>query len=155
MTDLYAWAMSRCARRECCRTELRSKLLEKGATTHEADDILQRLTDEGYLDEARYAKAFTSDKFRFDHWGRLKIRYTLLQRGVDETLITAALGRIDDDEYYTALLDFIKSRLLSVSDDDPYRTLQKIMRSAAARGYEPDLVHRALHECLNTDSLEE
>lgn len=56
------------------------KLLAKGATPDEVDETLGRLETESYIDEARYARAFVNDKFRFDHWGRIKIRYALRQR---------------------------------------------------------------------------
>ena len=85
-TDYYAWAARRCAQKEYSRAEMLAKLMEKGAAAAEARDCVDRLAAERYLDDARFAKAFVSDKVRFDHWGRVKIRYALHLKGVADDL---------------------------------------------------------------------
>lgn len=133
----YQWATSRCAQKEYCRSEIAKKLLAKGATPDEVDDTLGRLEAESYIDEARYARAFVNDKFRFDHWGRIKIRYALRQKGVSDFDTDDALALIDDDDYRQALADFIASRRRTTKGDTPYAVNQKIARAAITRGFEP------------------
>lgn len=140
----HQWATSRCAQKEYCRSEIAKKLLAKGATPDEVDETLGRLEAESYIDEARYARAFVNDKFRFDHWGRIKIRYALRQKGVSDFDTDDALALIDDDDYRQALADFIASRRRTTKGDTPYAVNQKIARAAITRGFEPQMVFDAL-----------
>ena len=140
MTDFYLWATSRCAVKEYCCSEIASKLQQKGATPDETEALLERLVNEKYIDEARYAAAFVSDKFRFDHWGRIKINHALRQKGIADSLIREALEAIDEEEYRTMLTEFIQSKRRTTKGDTPYAVNQKIVRSAITRGFEPHLV---------------
>lgn len=148
--DNYAWAAQRCAARECCASDLRTKLLSRGASDDEAAAIIDRLTAENYLDEARYARAFVNDKLRFDHWGKRKIQYALRMKGVADGVIDEALGEVDEEEYTQILADFLHSRLRSTKETDARKLIQKVARSAAARGFEMpqvfDLLHREVSE---------
>ncbi len=145
-TDFYSWATSRCSQKEYCRSDIAQKLRTKGATSAEIEALLERLETERYIDEERYARAFVSDKFRFDHWGRIKIAYSLRQKGINAHTIEDALAQIDDDDYHQSLADFIASRRRTTKADSPYALNQKIARAAITRGFEPQMVFDALGE---------
>lgn len=139
--DLYNWASARCAIKEYCRSEIEAKLISKGATADETAHIVQRLKDEGFIDEQRYAAAFVADKFRFDHWGRTKIRHALRHKGIAEGTVNEAIDqRIDPDDYQQALKDFVASKTRQTKAPDAYTLKQKVARAAIARGFEPYLV---------------
>lgn len=143
-TDLFTYAAALCARKEYCRSEMATKLRMKGAGADETEQLLQHLEREGFIDESRYARAFVRDKFRFDHWGRVKLRYQLLRKGVNDCDIDAALDEIDEQQYREALAEFVKSRRSLSAEDDPFRASQKIARAAISRGFEPNLVFSTL-----------
>ena len=107
-TDYYAWAARRCAQKEYSRAEMLAKLMEKGAAAAEARDCVDRLAAERYLDDARFAAAFVSDKVRFDHWGRVKIRYALHLKGVADDLTEEALAEIDETLYREQLAQYVE-----------------------------------------------
>ncbi|MBR1446763.1 MAG: RecX family transcriptional regulator, partial [Alloprevotella sp.] len=88
---LYAWATARCARSETCRADIRMALARRGIFGEDANDLLDRLEDEGYIDEACYARAFVHDRSRYDRWGRIKIGAALRQKNIASSLINAAL----------------------------------------------------------------
>lgn len=143
--DLYLWGTSRCAVKEYCCSEIASKLAAKGATSEQIDTILNRLQDEHYIDEARYAAAFASDKFRFDHWGRIKISQALRLKGITQHIISEALhNSINEDEYRIGLLDFIKNKRRTTKAANDFTLKQKVARAAISRGYEPPIVFAAL-----------
>ena len=142
---LYLWATSRCALKEYCVSELRTKLTAKGANPEQVEDIVSRLQNEKYVDEGRYAQAFAADKFRFDHWGRIKISQALRLKGISPEAVQAALGTaIEEDEYRLSLLDFIQAKRRTTKAADSYALRQKVARSAISRGFEPHLVFAAL-----------
>lgn len=142
---LYLWATSRCALKEYCTSEMRTKLAAKGADPDQVEDIVSRLQSEKYVDEARYAEAFAADKFRFDHWGRIKISQALRLKGISPALVQDALrSAIEEDEYRLSLLDFIQAKRRTTKAAAPHTLRQKVARSAISRGFEPHLVFAAL-----------
>ena len=143
-TDLYAWAAARCARQECSRRDISTKLVGKGATAAEAREVVDRLVGEGFIDDARYARAFVADKFRFEHWGRVKISYMLHRKGLPDNVVDEALQQIDEAQYAETLKDFLEGKLRTVRAATPYALRQKVARAAISRGFEPDLVFQAL-----------
>ena len=133
-TDLYAWAAARCARQECSRRDISTKLVGKGATAAEAREMVDRLVGEGFIDDARYARAFVADKFRFEHWGRVKISYMLHLKGLPDNVVDEALQQIDEAQYAETLKDFLEGKLRTVRAATPYALRQKVARAARPCG---------------------
>lgn len=140
------WATTRCAQRECCRQDIRKKWLEGGLDTDLAERLLDRLEDEGFIDEARYARAFVHDKLEYDHWGRIKMTQALRLKGIRRSVIDEAMAEHIDEARYREVLRHIlnqKVRTLSFDPNDreeTYKAMQKLVRFAASRGFEPDLI---------------
>lgn len=114
----------------------------------EADEIaliLKYLVKEGYVDEGRYADAFVHDKVRFAKWGRVKISQALWQKRIPADVADAALARIDEDEYMTALKEVAASRYRQTKGATEYERKMKTMKSVCSRGYEPALVRKVLN----------
>ena len=99
---------ARCSTTELCLSDIRKKLDATDLTDEEKEGILHRLLDEGYVDEARYARAFVRDKFRFSGWGRIKIAQGLRAKQIATTDIAEALEEIDEDDYRHALREALK-----------------------------------------------
>lgn len=146
--DPYAWASATCAARECCGSEIASKLCRKGVTRAEAEAVVERLTDEGFIDEERYVRAYVSDKFRFDRWGRIKIRHALRHLNLPEQLVEQALAEISEEDYRTVLADFLAARNRTVKADDDYERYRKLATAALNRGFEPAAVRAELERQL-------
>lgn len=155
------WASSRCARRECCRQDLLDKLLQGGLSAEECDQVLDRLEDEGFLDEDRYARAFTHDKLEYDHWGRIKIAQHLRTKGIRRKSIDMAFDEVIVPAHYRDILHHILIRKAATlrydatDSTERYKTYQKLVRFAASRGFEADLIFDMAEEALQyNDSLQ-
>ncbi len=129
--------MDLCARSEQSSGEIRQKLYRKGITGHEAKKIIDRLIDDSFIDDSRFARAFTNDKTRFALWGRRKIRAGLAAKGITGKEAADALAQIDEDEYAEAA----KARNLDLND---YSERMKLFRHLASRGYEPEAISSAI-----------
>ena len=92
-------AANLCARAEHCRFEIAAKLRQWGTDVQDAERILDWLEDGGFINEERFAQSFVHDKYRFDGWGRTKIRYTLRRYGIGDAAVEAAFREIDEEEY--------------------------------------------------------
>ena len=143
---------SLCATKECCLQDLR-KRLDKSELPEEAQvRILQRLQAERFVDEARFARSFASDKFRFNHWGRIKINYELSQRGIPTALREAALEAIEEEPYRETLTDLLCAKLRSTKAKNAYELVQKLLRFAASRGFESSLALECTRALLHEDA---
>ncbi len=78
-------------RRERSAQEVRAQLERKGVSAETADACLAELTNQGYVDDSRYALMFVHDKRELEGWGSERIRRGLTERGIDRDRIEAAL----------------------------------------------------------------
>jgi len=106
--SLQARAVGYLARREYSRAELRGKLLAAGAaapgtTAEEVDAVLDLLVTQGYLSDARFAKAVVHQKS--GAFSKRAIAHALKSKGVTGDAVTEALsgGEIDDAAALVAL----------------------------------------------------
>ena len=83
-------AMDLLARREHGRVELSRKLQRKGAPAELIESALDRLADEGLLNEGRYLDAYVASRARAGY-GPLRIREELAQRGLLKAQVEEAL----------------------------------------------------------------
>ena len=135
-----------CARGERCESELRTKLRTWQVASSEADAIIDSLRQRRFFDDARYTRAFVSDKLRFAHWGRVKIRMALRAKRIDEDIADEYLDTIDEDLYAKALDAVITAAARRVGEDaaHTYEGRTKIFRAAASRGFESSLAADAI-----------
>ena len=139
-------AAALCSSSEHCIADIREKLSRWGIGEPDARTIVERLVQERFIDEGRYAIAFAKDIFRFSGWGRIKIRYALQQKRIGNSGIVNALSLIDEEAYTTHLADLLEKKSRSINDEDVEVRRSKLLRFAASRGFETDLVFRILKE---------
>src|ERR1700761_2983059 len=88
-----------CAYQERSQQEVRDKLYEWGLWTDAVENIISQLITAGFLNEERFAKAYSLGKFRQKAWGKGKIKQGLKLKKVPDVLIKKALLVIDADDY--------------------------------------------------------
>ena len=126
--------MRLCAGRECCRSDIRRKLADLPAA--QADAILETLCREGYLDDARYARAFARDKSALQGWGSLKIKLALQKKQIDAATIAQALEAIDAPAADARMEQLLRAKWKALArEEDPDRKAAKFFRYALGRGY--------------------
>ena len=137
-----------CAYRERCRQEIRQKLSDLGYWGERADQIMNQLADERFWDESRFAHVFASDKFRLKRWGRMKIRQGLKQKQVPKAFIEEALKEeIAEKDYWKTLLYLAEKKKKTLQKiEHTFELKQKLARFLLQKGYESDLVWKAIME---------
>ncbi|HBZ34331.1 MAG TPA: RecX family transcriptional regulator, partial [Bacteroidales bacterium] len=58
-----------CAKAERCEQDIRRKLMLWNVTQNEAQNIIDELKKDGFIDEKRYCSAYIHDKIMFSKWG--------------------------------------------------------------------------------------
>ena len=135
-----------CSRQEQCTSHIREKLRLWNVNGEDEEKIILKLTEEKFLDDARFAGCYVKDKFKFNGWGRIRISHMLRQKGVDEEFIGNALLQIDEEEWFQTCLGLVQSKFSKLKEEDPFKQKGKLLRYAASRGFESALIYRALDE---------
>ena len=139
-TLTYEQALQRatalCSGSEHCVSDMMEKLSRWGLSRQDSERVVDYLLDERYIDGLRYARAYVSDKVRFSHWGRVKIRAMLRMQRISDSDINEALGNIDEQRYMEILEDLIDAKRRSIGDDASYASRSKIIRFDLQRGFE-------------------
>ena len=137
-----------CAKREYCRSEI----LKKAETAlegdrHTAQEMLDSLVADRFVDDARYAAAFARERSSLTGWGQEKIRYSLMMKGISKADIAAALEQIDPEAAETKLMKLLAKKCNSLQGD-PFIKF-KLIKYALSRGYRYDEVAPAVDNILS------
>ena len=137
-----------CAKREYCRSEI----LKKAETALEGDrqaaqEMLDSLVADRFVDDARYAAAFARERSSLTGWGPEKIRYSLMMKGISKADIAAALEEVDQDAAEAKLLKLLTAKRNALQGD-PFIKF-KLIKYALSRGYRYDDVGPTVENILS------
>ncbi len=135
-----------CSEREKCRSDITEKLQRYSLNPGDIDWVLGRLEEDRFIDESRYAGFYARDKFRFNRWGRVKIRSALAMKKIDEKIIDEALSSIDNEQYLQALRESLQGKDKQLKEKDPWKRKARLFQFAASRGFEQDLIYDIVGE---------
>lgn len=136
-----------CSKGEQCPSDIFEKVQQWGLSESEAARLVAYLTQEKYLDEARFVHAFVHDKFTYQHWGRIKIAYMLRMKGIADSLIENTMDEVISPEPYLATCaDLVRSKIKGMDLPLSPADRAKVFRFAAQRGFESSVVSKALSQ---------
>lgn len=154
-----AQAMNRaatlCSASELAPSDIQDKLIKWGLTPDESSCVIQELTDQGFLDEQRFARAFVHDRHAFNGWGRIKIAYQLRQKGISGDVINDAIATLDDEAYRQTLVELLRAKWRSVKGREPRAAWAAMMRFAASRGFESAVAATCVKQVTHLDAEED
>lgn len=149
---LRSSCMQRCGtllgKRDYTQSRLRTKLQEAGYPSSVIGECIEKLIEAHYLDDRRFAQSYVRSHLR--DRSRLRISHDLKERGIPENLIeeafAAAAEEMDPEQ---AQMDQIR-RWLHKRGYDPgtadYALKQKTMLSLHRKGFETEMIRRAMDE---------
>ncbi|KKC51803.1 regulatory protein RecX [Porphyromonas gulae] len=139
-----------CARTEHCRSEVATKLRQAGADELMIERLLQRLVEDRFIDEERFARAYARDKYRFNGWGPKRIALELAKRHIPDSIIGTTLSDLEEgeDKIEDSLTRLLERKLRSIKDTDDRNQLHKLVRWAVGRGFEYEQVMKEASRLL-------
>ncbi|MBR4136148.1 MAG: RecX family transcriptional regulator [Bacteroidales bacterium] len=123
-----------CAYQERCEADVRKKMVGLAISSAQREEIMRRLIDQKFVDDARFAALFVRGKMRENQWGRLKIRQGLYAKGVDSAIIDQAIADIDPEEYSNMLAEAVAKWKRLNKEDAEDRS--KLIRALLTKGFE-------------------
>lgn len=124
-----------CSKQEKAPADIVSLLKKWNVNSDDHQSVLNKLRAENFINDKRYAAAFTRDKIRFDHWGFVKIRLALQQKGIDRNVIEDVINAIDKAEYKEMIVRELDKKRKSIKGT-PYEIWAKVARYGTSKGFE-------------------
>ena len=143
--------MALCARGEHSSGEMLEKMRRWDVDDEAQARIMQRLINERYVDDERFARAYVNDKIKYNQWGSRRIEQALWQKGIDKETRQAVLAEINDEQYLEVLRPLLKAKARSVKANSEYERQMKLARFAMGRGFTFNLIQQCLPEADNLE----
>jgi regulatory protein len=133
-----------CAYQERCVQELEQKMKAFEVLPSEYAEYVAWLSENNYLNEARFVEIFVRSKFNQKGWGRTKINYELRKRGISASLLAGAWDGIDDQDYIEKARNLLKKKRDEIKSGTSPQRYQKCYNYGLSKGYESSLVRELL-----------
>lgn len=132
------------------RREIEQRLTRNGWNAMIISRVVERLTQAGWIDDARFARLWVEERQRLRPAGLSLLRRELRHKGVDAALIDAALQdhRAEDDEPTRAyaLLEQRKRRYAGLAPEAAGRRMAGLL---SRRGFDGETIYAVVHRMLN------
>lgn len=141
--------MKQCSMVEKCCSDIYRKMREWGFDGVVAQNAIDQLVEQRFVDERRYCRSYVRDKSKVNGWGEMKIRHMLYSKRVPKDVIDWAMTEFLDatvvsDKCYSLL----ERKLKSVKYDDKYQLRNKLVAYGAARGYDIELIKKHIAKLI-------
>ena len=133
--------------------ELAQKLALKGYDDHIINRTINFMKEYNLLNDNNYATMYVKDKSR--NIGKKKIKYSLLQKGIDEEIIESELEKINNDEVKAIVYEMAlkKYKVFSKRENDNYKLTQKLYRFLMGKGYDYDLIKDVVKSIVKSEDF--
>lgn len=144
-SDLYDVALRALMRRAHSVHEMKQKLGRRSDNKLLVQVVMARLKENGYLDDARYAKQFVRYRAESRRQGKFRIARDLRARGVPDRHIESALAELAFESDESSLIrKRIERKLKLFRGEIDDRKLASLYRSLLLAGFPSDLIRREL-----------
>lgn len=150
--ELYTAALRALMRRAHSIHEMRAYLERRAEDKDIVSQVIARLREQNYLDDARYAFEFARQRANGRRQGRFRVARELRARGVPDHYIDAALEAVFADTSEAELVRTrLKRRLAHIRGPINQRQVAGIYRSLLRAGFSADTIRAELRGVTHGD----
>jgi regulatory protein len=128
--------------------EVRRRLERAEVDEETIEAVIARLMDQGYLDDAEFARYWVENRQLFRPKGEQALRQELRQAGVDNEIIQQSLEGLDTSEAAYAAARPKAERLKMLAQEDPQAFKQKLGNFLLRRGFNYAIVREITNRLL-------
>jgi regulatory protein len=136
-------------RRDRTVLEMRRYLEDKRVEPAVIEETLGQLGEQGYLDDARFARQFAEDKRLLEEWGADRIERRLAVLGVPAEIVREVVGTRGHDGELDAALALLRRRFPALGEEP--REQQRAYGVLVRKGYDSELAWDAIRAQLRRD----
>jgi regulatory protein len=144
---VYDRALDMLAFRGRSSVELARSLVRKGEPKVLVDRAVDRLLEQGLLDDAAFAESFTRAKVLGAQHSRRRVQQDLARKGVGRELSAVAIARVFDEEgvdQRAVVEQAARKKLRSLTKLDPAVRRRRLYAFLARRGFDSDDIRRVM-----------
>ncbi|MBC8079172.1 MAG: RecX family transcriptional regulator [Gorillibacterium sp.] len=119
--------------------EVEQKLTSRGYEPPMITIIVQELLEREYLDDQHFAELWAQERMTLQKKGRKWVEIELKQKGVDQQFITAATGKVAEEDECKYALEAAQKKWKQTSGDTFIRK-RKLYEFLLRRGFSPSVV---------------
>lgn len=109
--------------------------------------IIPILEEKKYLNDEDYAKRYLRDAMNIKKYGKIKIRYMLMSKGIDKKTVEDAMENYDYELEYENALELLEKRI-SKNESDP-KKIYSAKNYLQGRGFEFEIINFTVDNYLS------
>ena len=128
------------------KDEVRRRLLRAGADENTIEQVIERLTSVGLLDDASFSEAWVESRLRSSPRSKRMIAWELQKRGVDANTVKASLAEVSDD---ASAFDAASKRFPRLAGLPPLEQKRKLIAHLASKGFDFETAQEAVNKVMS------
>lgn len=145
--DAKNYALKLLSSRSYTEKNMYSKLLLRTENETVSQNVIEFLKEYGYINDEDYANRYAADCLNIKKYGKKKIKFKLMEKGISAQVAENAVLNLEDTEKETENLIALAEKKLK--GDFDIKNVMKTKRYLASRGYSFDDIDRAIKSLLN------
>jgi regulatory protein len=133
------------------RAQLAEELRRRGISGEVAENVLERFTDTGLIDDAAFAKAWVESRHYSRGLAGRALAAELRRRGVDDERIRDAVTRLGPDAEAMTARRLVERKLAGTRGQPPEVRTRRLAGMLARKGYPPGLAFRVIREVMEEE----
>ncbi|ERJ84197.1 regulatory protein RecX [Peptostreptococcaceae bacterium oral taxon 113 str. W5053] len=123
--------------------EVKDYLAKKKYSTSIQEKVVEQFIKTGLIDDLYYAKAFTRDKLKLNHYGPIRIQMELKKKGIDEAFIDETLKEVSKEILIETAYEASIKKIHSLKNKSNFQKKQKIYQFLSYKGFDYDTIMSA------------
>ena len=136
--------MRLCARAEKSSGDALRLMRGWGVAEAEREGVLNKLIEQRFIDDRRYAEAYIREKSNLAGWGARKIAFQLRQKGIDKEIINTSLATLDSDAQLPQLTAKLERKIRTIKAANNYELRGKLLRYGMGLGFDYEMTRSAI-----------
>lgn len=136
------------------RAQLADALSRRGIPGEIADNVLERFTDVGLIDDAAFARAWVESRHYSRGLAGRALTAELKRRGVADDEIREAVAGLGPDAEVATARELVARKLAATKGQPAQARVRRLTGMLARKGYPPALAFRVIREAMGTEGTD-
>ncbi|CAL9417841.1 recombination regulator RecX [Streptomyces sp. Tu 3180] len=133
------------------RKQLADALRKREIPDEAAEEVLSRFEEVGLINDSAFADAWVESRHHGRGLARRALAQELRTKGVDPTLIDAAVSQLDSEQEETTARELVARKLRSTRGLDRDKRIRRLAGMLARKGYPEGLALRVVRQALEEE----
>ncbi|MFI2505998.1 recombination regulator RecX [Streptomyces sp. NPDC018972] len=133
------------------RKQLADALRKREIPDEAAEEVLSRFEEVGLIDDSAFADAWVESRHHGRGLARRALAQELRTKGVDPTLIDAAVSQLDSEQEEATARELVARKLRATRGLDRDKRLRRLAGMLARKGYPEGLALRVVRQALEEE----